>query len=44
MKRTDWELNEPKDGFTIEEEDIVFKMIVSMCIESTVNRRIENNK
>ena len=33
MKRTDWELHEPKDGFTREEEDIVFKMMVAMPVE-----------
>jgi hypothetical protein len=33
MRRADWELHEPKQGFTEEEEDIVFKMMVAMPIE-----------
>ncbi len=33
MKRTDWELHEPKHGFTEEEEDLIFQMMVAMPVE-----------
>jgi len=39
----DWEMSEPKDGFTEEEERIVYKMMQNMPVED-LKKIIKNNK
>ena len=39
MTRTDWELHEPKDGLTKEDEEVIFQMLEKMKKEPDKKNR-----